>query len=482
MLTIKPQPRPAPTLGVLVNAIDVFSAEAKDRTEAAIRAHFKRLLKSGEIDPRSLIEGRIFGPHEAMGAADRFAAAKVDLILIVNVAFPNGQVFLTLATHPHLAKVPLAVAADPEPSTTEWANNAWCGVIMNNYVAKRLSRPIATLPGPVEGAPFKAELDRLIRVAATIKWLRRDFLGRFGDSPGGFHSATGDQIAFANTFGTRVDTVDLTAVMETYKTGHATGYLGESAFTDEEVRALAEEIPIGRKVEVPLEAIERASRLYHAYRAIVRANGYTSAAFRCWPEMLNDPIGTSACLAMTLLLTNADLTAIACESDWPIAVAQTMGSVLSGTAAHCLDFVNYTGGSDVVQLGHCGIGVCGAMAGECACGPCDTIAFHPVVEQVGKQVGPSLVGQFAYGPKTGIGLMQRPDGRFVLLAFEGESSPDTAKGMRYSAADLRVPQYKELNRIVLEQGFPHHVALAHGHHSADLQLLCAFLGVEFVSP
>jgi hypothetical protein len=26
-----------------------------------------------------------------------------------NIVFPNGQVFLTLATHPHLSRIPIAV-------------------------------------------------------------------------------------------------------------------------------------------------------------------------------------------------------------------------------------------------------------------------------------------------------------------------------------------------------------------------------------
>jgi L-fucose isomerase-like protein len=271
--------------------------------------------------------------------------------------------------------------------------------------------------------------------------------------------------------------------MQAYKTGRITGYLGERTFSDSAVKDLAKEICDGREVEVPMEMVEKASRLYHAYRAIIKANGYTSASFRCWPEMNEPYIGISSCLAQTLLLTNGDITGAGCEGDWPMAVAQTMGTSLSGVAGYCLDWVNYTGGSDIIQLGHCGVGVCGAMAGQpgkCG-GPCDTIAVHPVIRQGGGEIGPVLIGQFAYGPKTGICLMQKPDGRFSLLSFEGESTPETARGMKYSAADLRVPRYKELNEAVLEHGFPHHLAVATGSHNGALKLLCNFLDVEHVS-
>lgn len=195
------QRRPAPKLGVVINSIGVFEAAAKDRSERALREHFGRLLTSGQIDPESMITERILGPHEAAAVADRLAAARVDLVVLANVAFPNGHVFVTLATHPHLAQTPLAVIAEPEQAGTEWATNAWCGVIMNNHVARQLGRATVTLPGPFAGEAFQADFTRLLRVAGTIRFLRRDLLVRFGDAPGGFHSATGDQLAFAKCLG-----------------------------------------------------------------------------------------------------------------------------------------------------------------------------------------------------------------------------------------------------------------------------------------
>ena len=472
-----------PKIGLVVNSIGAFNPKAKDDSELAVRGYFGRLAAEGRIDPVSIITDRIFGPHEALAAADRLAEARVDLAVIANVAFPNGQVYLTLATHPQLAKTPLAVIAEPEPAGPEWATNAWCGVIMNNHVARQLGRPIVTLPGPFAGAEFDHEFGRLLRAAAAIKFLRRDLLVRFGDAPSGFHSATGDQLAFAKVFGTRVETVDLTAVMDAYKTGRAKGYLGESVFTDDDVRRTAARIAAGRKVEVDAAMLERGARLYHAYRAIIRANGFTSGAFRCWPENNEPYIGISACLAMGLLLADGEISGAACESDWPTAVAQSIGTLLSDRPAACLDWVNYTGGSTIVQLGHCGMGICGQMAkGDCGGGCGDAVVVHPVIRQEGKTMGPVLAGQFAYGPKTGLCLARDPNGEFKLLAFEGESSPQSARGMIYSAADIVVADPVKLNRLVLEGGFPHHLAVAMGDIRGEVRMLCEFLGVRYVSP
>lgn len=477
--------RAAPKIGLVLNSIDVFNPGAKDDSEAGLRRYFAELLDAGTIARDSLILGRIGNPWEATEAADDMAAAQVDLIVIANVAFPNGHVFLTLATHPHLARTPLAVIADPETHSSEWSTNAWCGVIMNNFVAKQLGRPIAAIPGPADSDAFRAEFGRLLRVAGTIKALRNDYLCRFGDAPSGFHSATGDQIAFAATFGTRVDTVDLTAVMNAYERAKATGYLGTQTFADADVETTAKQITNGRKVLVDRDMVLRGTRLYHAFRAIIRANGYTSAAFRCWPESNEDYIGISSCVAMGLLLANGDVTAAACEADWPTAVAQTLGTVLSGKPAACLDWINYTAGSEVVQLGHCGMGICGHMAPNQPAGSgclCDAIAVHPVLRQAGKEMGPVHIGQFEHGPKTGLCLMRAPDGKFKMLSFRGESSAKTSKGLAYSAADVRVADSKKLSRLILEHGFPHHLAVALDDISAEVRMLCGYLGIEYVSP
>jgi len=477
------QQRPTPKLGLVINSIEVFDPVSKDRSETALRKYFEQLLESKQIDPGSIITERIFGPHEALAVADRLAAAQVDLVVIANIAFPNGQVFLTLATHPNLARTPLAVIAEPEPDSPEWATNAWCGVIMNNYVAHQIDRPIVTLPGPFAGELFQTQFERMLRVAGTIRFLRRDFLCRFGEAPGGFHSATGNQLAFAKVFGTRVDTLDLTAVMETFRTGKAKGYLGEVVFSDDDIRQTVEQITAGREVQVDKNMVERGARLYHTYRAIVRANGYTSAAYRCWPEQLESYIGVSSCLAIGLLLANGDITGAACESDWPTAVVQSIGTLLAGRPAACLDWVNYTGGSDIVQLGHCGVGICGSMAeGKCHGASCDTITVHPVVRLAGRNVGPVHIGQFEYGSKTGLCLAPERDGRFKLLVFRGTSSPDTARGLAYIAADVAVPDYQRLNQLVLEGGFPHHLAVAMADISEEARLLCTFLGIQWVSP
>ncbi len=492
----------APKIGLVANSINVFSQQGKEEVEGQCKELIARLIGAGLISSDSIVyPDRICGPHEAQEVADLFTRAMVDGIVLVNSAFPNGNTFLTFAVHPYLAKVPLVVTAPPEAelAAPEWATNAWCGVIMNNYVAHKIDRHIFPLAGWPRDQTYQDELKALFTVFSTIGHMRRDFLGRFGDAPGGFHSASGDQLAYARVFGTRVETIDWTAVMETYRTGTAKGYMGDVHFEESAVRQTAEEMKADRLVLVEERSVERAARLYHALRAIIKAHGYTSAAFRCWPEMCEPYIGIAPCLSIGWLLSKGEVTAAACEGDWPTAVAQSIATLLSGKPGVCLDFVNHTPHGSVMQLGHCGVGIAGLMArptvnmaqqslGEQKAAILagrqkvdDGIAEKSPERQVQQSVAPAHIGQFAYGEKTGINLVQDRDGRFKMLVFTGESRPDTARGVLYSASDVEVRNNAKLQELILTHGFSHHMVLAFGDISRKLRLLCSYYDIEYIS-
>ena len=490
-----------PKIGLVANSIKVFSTPGKIEVEEQFRALFDSLKQEGLIHPESIFyPERVFSPYEMKKAAVVFTRERVDAIIVLDSAFPNGNTFLTLANDPYLFNIPMIVTAPQEIllDVPEWTTNAWCGVIMNNYVAKRIGRTIFPLGGWPKDTHFQDELKKLLRVFRTIKALRNDCLGRFGDAPGGFHSASGNQLNFAKVFGTQIETIDWTAVMEVYRSGVARGYLGEVTFGEDDVHRTTEEMKTARLVMVDEEMVRKAARLYHSFNALIRANGFTSCAFRCWPEMGEPYIGVAPCFTIGWLLGKGDISEAGCEGDWPTAVAQSIGAYLSGQPSACLDFVNYTGGSSIVQLGHCGVGIPGMMASnECGLGgPCseelkakimnssvrvnDAIAEKSPDRQGGFRVGPALIGQFQYGIKTGLNLVEDENGFFKLLVFTGESRPDTARGILYSASDVEVKNYTRLNQLILQHGFSHHLAMAFGDVSQELKLLCDFYGIEYI--
>jgi L-fucose isomerase-like protein len=469
----------APKLGAVYNAIGAFSAPGKEQVEKRFTSLFAVLRQEGAVHPDSILKPRILGPHEALSVADEFAAAGVDVVLILNSAFPNGHVFPTLALHPRLSRTPIIVSADREAEfgDREWTTNAWCGVVMNNYVAKRLGRHIRPLPGDPSSETYADELRMLLNSYRAVAMLRRDFLGRFGDAPGGFHSATMDQFAFLRTFGTRQENVDLLALIDTFRSGKAAGLSGEAGFSDADVEATMREMSTGRPCHVSEEHLRQGARLYHALRAQVQANGFTSIAVKCWPELLAKDLGIAACFPMTWLMTKGDVWSASCESDTPTAVMQSLAALLTGRPAACLDFVNYTGHDPCVELGHCGVGIAGLMGDD------EAIAYKSPDRQGGdSQHAPALIGQFAYGPKTGIAITQTPKGELKVLTFAGESSPETAQHKVYCSADVLIQEFRELNDLILEHGFPHHLAVGMSDITREVREVCDFLGVRCLNP
>ncbi len=146
------------------------------------------MKRSGAISADSIIKPRIFGPHEALAVADEFAAAMVDAVLIVNSAFPNGHVFPTIAMHPNLSRTPVIICAEHEPDLgdREWTTNAWCGVIMNNYVSKRTGRYVRPIAGDPDSREYRSELVTVLNACRAVRMMRREFIGRFGTRRAGF--------------------------------------------------------------------------------------------------------------------------------------------------------------------------------------------------------------------------------------------------------------------------------------------------------
>jgi len=377
---------------------------------------------------------------------------------------------------------------------------------MNNYVAKYIDRRVRFLDGAPESAEFADELRMLLNAYHVVKALRREYHGRFGDAPSGFHSATGDQLLFFKTFGVILETVELLRVKEVYDRMETKGQKGVERFSEADVQETMREMQAGRlNLLSDQSMLQRGARMYLALRAIIRAEGFGSASLKCWPEIPGESLPLVPCLSMAWALSKGDVTAFGCESDWPIAIMQSIGTRLSGAPAAFLDFVNWTSGSAIVQLGHCGVGigccmeptdpallarvrkegVTGAFKQQVLSGEVkvtDAIIEHGVSRQAGSAVGPTHIGQFRYGVKTGIVITKTPDGRLKMLVFTGESSPKTAKGNLYAASDVHVPNHKRLDQLKREHGFPHHLAVAMGDVSRELRELCAYYGIEYLSP
>jgi L-fucose isomerase-like protein len=465
----------APKIAVIANSIGVFSPQGKETAEKQMQSLFESLKNQGAIRSDSIFyEERIFAPHEAKKALDIFITAKIDALIVLNSAFPNNNTFLTFAVDPYLWRIPLIITSPPEIDlgTHEWTTNAYCGTIMNNYTAKRIGRHIFCLTGWPQDAAYQNEMCKILRVVYTIKQLRNETIGKFGEAPAGFHSTNGNVLAYAKTFGIRVETVDLLQVVNVYKTGVAEGLEGKSSFSENDVEQTFSKMTAGSELQTDAESVKRAARLYLAMKALIRANGFTSISLRCWPEIMQH-LNISACFVLGQLTADGVVTAAGCEGDWPNAVTQAIGCYLSGSPSPCLDFVNDIKSKSIIQTGHCGVGMPAFMENA-------KISEISPDRQAGNKIGPTCIGQFRFGTKTGISMICDETGKFKMLAFTGESSAQTQQNLLYSAADIKIKNPEQLNSLIFKHGFPHHLAVAFADVADELEMLCEFYGVEFM--
>jgi hypothetical protein len=84
----------APKVGLVANAIGVFSLDGKIEAENQFHTLFEQLKKEGVISQDSIFyEKRIFGPHEAQDVAELFGRERIEVFIILESAFPNGNTF-----------------------------------------------------------------------------------------------------------------------------------------------------------------------------------------------------------------------------------------------------------------------------------------------------------------------------------------------------------------------------------------------------
>jgi L-fucose isomerase-like protein len=499
----------APRVGIVHNSVAAFVEDGKQFAESAFMSVINDCIAQGIIAADSVIyPERICGPHDAWKVVDVFAKAQLDAIVIHNSAFPNGHVLPIITQAPHLRHLPVVLAAyeetNDEVGSREWVTNSVCGNDMNMHDALYMGRYVRYLAGTPGAPEFAREFAMLMNVYRCVRNLSRMYLGRFGDGPGGFHSATGDQLLFAKVFGVIVETVDLLRVYRVYTEMQTSGPKGDFSFTEEDVQATLKEMLAGRiNLVDDIDGLYRSARLYHALVTICRAEGFNAASFRCWPEIAQPPLEVVGCLPIAWATAKQDVASFACEGDWPGGVIQAIANWLTGKPAAFLDFVDWTAKRDIVKFGHCGVGLCGHMA------PNDPAVMAEIAANGGKvsddlrkriMAGEVVVnegfdahshfdykpcryiGQLEYGPKTGLDLVQTPGGGLQMLAFSGENSAETAQGVLYCGCDLRIKNYEKLDEIKRTRGFSHHMVMALDDIVPELRELCAYFGVDFITP
>lgn len=400
----------------------------------------------------------LLDPDDAARAASLFKERECDLVILVSATFADASMAATIAGE---IEAPIILWALPEPESPEGGRlrlNSFCGANLAGNALANMDRQYSFVYGAPDDPEALRDLDRHIRVASTVKSLRKTRLGLFGQHPTGYYACDFDEMQLKRTVGTQVDEVSLVELQAR-----------ASKVPDDQQQHFLEEL---RQITKGLDQVDpeqaaRTARSYGALRGLVAERKYDAVAVRCWPEFFAD-YGHAVCAAMSRLTDGG--TMAGCESDVNGAVTMMAQHCLTGEAAFIADIVALDKEQNAWALWHCGAG--------------PTSLANPKREIISKtQPNRKIAIGFWFGMKPGpvtIARLSFLRGEYRMLIARGEALDQPP---RYQASNALVRLENDAigaAKKLVELGFEHHVSMCYGDVSEELAMIADRWGIETV--
>jgi L-arabinose isomerase len=428
----------------------------------------------GEVVSAGLVDGE----QAAREAGDRFAAARIDLVLCHAVTYATSSTVLPVA---QAAGVPVVLLGLQPTSSLDYANvdtGEWlanCAACCVPEIAGAFTRagiPYDTVAGTIDGDERAWEkIGAWVRAAGVARALRRARIGFLGHVYPGMLDMYTDFTAVNAQVGAHVEVLEIDDLGERVAAAAADDVAAKTAeieamfaFADPSADPIAgtiepEQLDWSARVAVGLDRLVADFEL-DALTYYYRGAGGNEA----------ERLGAGVIVGNSLLTARGVPTAG--EADLKTNVAQLvldrLGAGGSYTEYYALDF-----DEDFVLMGHDGPGHI-AIAQE-----------QPTLRALklyhGKRgAGLSVEFKVRYGPVTIVGCTQTADGRLKLLVAEGESIPGATFRIGNTNSRLRFgrPPAEFLERWCAE-GPTHHVALGVGHVAREVRGVASLLGLEY---
>lgn len=422
-----------PKIGVMAMARSTFDVPfAEEVLEKAWRS-----LESLDVElvgePRLL-----FDATEVREALPGVAAAKPDMLLVLQVSFTDASLTVELARE---SDAPLMMWSFPEDRTGERLRlNSFCGV---NLAGHALSRENLSYEYVHAAPESKDALNKILSVAkasAAVRAMREARVMVIGEHPEGFAPCGYNADEIAERFGTRIDKKDLGEFIKE-----------ASALPDEIVDPIYErrQKQLGNLHELEQEPLRKTFKVYEGLRKLAEEKGYDGLAVRCWPQFFTD-MGCAACGAMGMM--NEEGVPCGCEADTYGVLTSLLMQWLSGEAVFNTDLVDINPEEDTCVFWHCGQAPLSMADPE-----------GPVRGTIHSNRKLPLLSEFSLKPGriTVARIGQSKDGlRLVIGGGEVVRAPLAFSGTA-GVAKLDTPMSTVMDRIV-EGGVEHHTTVAYG--------------------
>ena len=448
----------------------------KQRLEQYIQTTRGRLERPGvEVVDLGLIDN----PQTALAAGHQFRQADVDVIFLHVTTYALSSTVLPVVQR---ARVPVIILnlqptsridydafnrlPDRTTMTGEWlAHCAACPLPEIANVFSRAGIDFHQVTGVLENDPACwNQVDDWIEAARVANVMFHNRLGLMGHYYGGMLDIYSDLTQQCAHFGGHMEIVEVDELSALRR-----------EVTDEQIRQRVDHF---REVfdvqdDCPDAELERAARTSVALDELVRRHELGSLAYYYMGTGNDENEDTIS----SIILGNSLLTAngVPVAGEYEVKNAQAMkimdsfGHGGSFTEYYAMDYDD-----DVVIMGHDGPGHIGIAEGKTKVRPLEV--YHG---KVGR--GLSVEMSVKHGPVTLLSVVNRPDGKLMLLMAEAESVPGPTlhignTNSRYRLAIGARAFVNEWNR----HGPAHHCAVGVGHIAARIEKLAALLNMPAV--
>jgi len=429
-----------------------FDIEAAEVQRKKTSGYLKE-ISNNIVEPQGIIT-TIQELEEFLSTID---TSSVLLSIYQCVTFADGEFIKCIINK---VNVPVIVWSVREPSVGGRLRlNSLTGGNSTCHFLRSENHPYRFIFGNQEEAQVQENVQIQISVNKVIEELKSLKIGVVGEHPPGFFFSDTDETQLEKLIGPKVVSFDLQSAFE------ESVKLPKHKWEKMISRAEKQVIGLNRSDKT----IKRFAQFSSHVEEIIKEEGISALAIRCWPEFFNE-LGAAAC--STLSQFTEDGIVSACESDIHGSIAMFILRELSnGSAPYLGDMVHINEASNSAVFWHCGAGAyslahpkTGAQAG-----------VHP-----NRKLGFTMEFGLKPGKVTLFRLSYTKSDGYRLLVMRGKAlnTPQRFNGTSVEVK-LETNIITTLDRL-MEQGFEPHYALVYDDVVDRLIELGRQLGIETI--
>ena len=385
-------------------------------------------------------------------------AQKIDALVLLQTTMGDARLSQTLA---QLWPDPLILWATPEkPDGDMISSCSLVGAHCWASVLRQMGHAFEVVYGDPDAAETQKQFSEAVRLAITVRRLKKVRLGIIGGQAPGYFAMSPDPFVIHRATGAQVQSFSLIDF------SNAVNELTAEAVAADVAKVKALGLPHKDTTD---DDLPMSSRLYLAIKSFFENENLDALTIREWPEMPN-VFGQWPYFAVARLADEGR--AIGIEGDADGALGAWLVESLGLGRCYLSDWLEHD--DKTITLWH------GGAAPMSLCEP------------VGKPGGPQIAKHFNIkkpavmeatlraGMPVTIYRFWRCDGNFFLTAREGE----TLKPKRHLMATNGLAKMncdpREWFEELCHAGMPHHVAVIGGHHAALLERLARALNIQTI--